>query len=47
MYNIYNRYIITFFFFFFEMSTQEGGEGIQTSDIRFMRRDFQPIELPN
>jgi hypothetical protein len=28
------------------MSTQEGGEGIQTSDLRFMKRGSQPIELP-
>jgi hypothetical protein len=38
---------MTFFYFlFFDMSTQEGGVGIRTSDIRFMRRDSQPIELP-
>jgi hypothetical protein len=27
------------------MSTQEGGWGIRTSDLRFMRRGPQPIEL--
>jgi hypothetical protein len=27
------------------MSTQEGGEGIRTNDLRFMRRGSQPIEL--
>jgi hypothetical protein len=32
--------------FFFDMSTQEGGGGIRTSDLRFMRRGPQPIELP-
>jgi len=34
------------FFFFFDMSTQEGGWGIRTSDLRFMMRGPQPIELP-
>jgi len=33
-----------FFFFFFYMLTQEGG-GIRTSDLRFMKRGLQPIEL--
>jgi hypothetical protein len=33
-----------FFFFFFDMFTQEGG-GIRTSDLRFMKRGLQPIEL--
>jgi len=33
------------FFFFFDMSTQERGEGIRTNDIYFMRRGLQPIEL--
>jgi len=28
------------------MSTQEGEEGIRTSDLRFMKRGSQPIELP-
>jgi len=31
--------------FFFDMSIQEGGVRIQTSDLRFMRRDLQLIEL--
>jgi hypothetical protein len=35
-----------FFFFFFFMSTQEEGGEIQISDIRFMRRGPQPIEIP-
>jgi hypothetical protein len=34
------------FFFFFDMSTQEGGGEIRTSDLCFMRRDHQQIELP-
>jgi hypothetical protein len=29
---------IWFFSFFFDMSTQEGGGGIRTSDLRFIRR---------
>jgi hypothetical protein len=33
------------FFFFCDMSTQEGGGGIRTNDLRFMRRGSQPIEL--
>jgi hypothetical protein len=37
---------ILFFSFFFYMFTQEGGWRIQTSDLRFMRRGPQPIELP-
>jgi len=42
---------ITFFFsfffsFFFLHVMQEGREKIRTSDLRFMRRDLQPIELP-
>jgi hypothetical protein len=28
------------------MSTQEGERGIRTSNLRFMRRGLQPIELP-
>jgi hypothetical protein len=27
----------TIFFFFFDMSTQEGGGGIRTSDLRFIK----------
>jgi hypothetical protein len=34
------------FYFFFDMSTQERGEEIRTSDLRFMRRGPQSIELP-
>jgi len=34
-----------FFFFFLDMSTQEGGRRIQTSDLRFIRRGPQLIEL--
>jgi hypothetical protein len=33
-------------FFFLDMSTQEMGEEIWTSDLRFIRRSPQPIELP-
>jgi hypothetical protein len=34
------------FFFFFDMSiSREGGGRIRTSDLRFMRRGLQPIEL--
>jgi hypothetical protein len=33
-------------YFFFDMSTQEGGRGIRTSDLRFIRRGPQLIELP-
>jgi hypothetical protein len=33
-------------FFFFDMSTQEGGGRIRTSDIRFMRHGPQLIKLP-
>jgi len=32
--------------FFFDMSTQEGGGGIRTSDLRFMRRGAQALDLP-
>jgi hypothetical protein len=35
-----------FFFFFICLHIREGKRTIQTSDIRFMRRDTQPIELP-
>jgi len=28
------------------MSTKKGGWRIRTSDLHFMRRDHQPIELP-
>jgi hypothetical protein len=35
------------FFIFFYMSTQKGEERIRTSDIRFMWRDPQSIELPH
>jgi hypothetical protein len=35
----------SFFFFFLDMSTQEGGRRIQTSDLRFIRRGPQLIEL--
>jgi hypothetical protein len=38
--------IFLFFFIFFDMSTQESGRGIRTSDLRFMRRGSQLIELP-
>jgi hypothetical protein len=34
------------FFFFFDMSTREGRWRIRTSDLRLIRRDPQPIELP-
>jgi hypothetical protein len=33
------------FYFIFDMSIQEERWGIQTSDLLFMRRDSQPIEL--
>jgi len=35
-----------FLFLFFDMSTQEVGEGIQTSDLHFIRCGLQPIKLP-
>jgi hypothetical protein len=34
-----------FFFFFFDMSTQRGRGRNRTSDLHFMRRDLQQIEL--
>jgi hypothetical protein len=33
------------FFFFFDMSTQDGEREIRTSDLRFMRHGPQSIEL--
>lgn len=38
-------FTLCFFSFFCDMSTQEGGEGIRTNNLRFMRRGSQPIEL--
>jgi hypothetical protein len=38
-------HILGTFFFFFDISTHEKGRGIRTSDIHFIRRGLQPIEL--
>jgi hypothetical protein len=35
-----------FFFFFFICPRKGRGRGIQTCDLRFIRRSLQPIELP-
>jgi hypothetical protein len=38
--------LVEWIFFFGNMSTQEGGEEIRTSDFRFIRRNLQPIKIP-